>query len=232
MAFSWTNSPRTPSVHETRHFHGQTHQNIPSVHETGRFHGQTPPRTPSVHETRHFHGQTPGPRLHRHRAGGASPLAKLAQPALSGWPAYSPAALPPPQHDRIMTSHHKHHPNVLFQYPSVKPHELPNPQKGTWRTNERIQEWESRHKINCASLLIKLAQFQLSGLSSHPEAAYPMKHIRIKPEIYWREIRMRSARVIAVTASTTTGALSAKHTSWRPGTSRESILPVAKLNVS
>jgi hypothetical protein len=115
----------------------------------------------------------PGPRLHRHRAGGASPLAKLAQPALSGWPAYSPAALPPPQHDLIMTSHHKHHPNVLFQYPSVKPHELPNPQKGTWRTNERIQEWESRHKINCASLLIKLAQFQLSGLSSHPETAYP-----------------------------------------------------------
>lgn len=137
-----------------------------------------------------------------------------------------------PQHDRIMTSHHKHHPNVLFQYPSVKPHELPNPQKGTWRTNERIQEWESRHKINCASLLIKLAQFQLSGLSSHPETAYPMKLARIKPEIYWREIMMRSARVIAVTASTTTGALSAKHTSWRPGTSRESILPVAKLNVS
>ena len=54
------------------------------------------PGPPSVHETRHFHGQTPGPRLHRHRAGGASPLAKLAQHALSGWPAYSPAALPPP----------------------------------------------------------------------------------------------------------------------------------------
>ena len=39
--------PGPPSVHETWHFHGQTHQNIPSTHETGRFHGQTPPRTPA-----------------------------------------------------------------------------------------------------------------------------------------------------------------------------------------
>ena len=114
MAFSWTNTPKHPLHPRNRPipWTNSSPDPLPSMKQ-GTFmdkHTKTfPPSTkqadsmdkllpgpPSVHETRHFHGQTPGPRLHRHRAGGASPLAKLAQPALSGWPAYSPAALPPP----------------------------------------------------------------------------------------------------------------------------------------
>ena len=69
----WTPLFETPLVHETRHFHGQTHQDPPFIHETGGFHGQLQQNPPPLHETRHFHGQIPGPRLHRHKAGRAAP---------------------------------------------------------------------------------------------------------------------------------------------------------------
>ena len=69
----WTPLFETSLVHETRHFHGQTHQNPPFIHETGGSHGQLHQNPPPIHEARHFHGQIPGHRLYRHKAGRAAP---------------------------------------------------------------------------------------------------------------------------------------------------------------